>query len=279
MEAGKPHWLKAPIGGHGRYASVKDVLRKHNLNTVCEEARCPNMGECWGCGTATFMILGETCTRNCSFCAVKSSDAGDELDIEEPANLAEAVRELNLAYVVLTSVDRDDLKDKGSGRYAECIRALKGVGAKVEVLIPDYTGDELEAVVNAGPDVVAHNIEVVERLQHLRDSRASYQGSLQTLLEVKKLNPSLKTKSSIMLGLGEKEGEIVQAMDDLRAVGCDFLVIGQYLQPTRKQTQVVEYVEPRVFQRFKEKAFEKGFEKVTSEPLARTSYQAAETAK
>jgi len=273
----KPPWLRVRAGGGPDFSRVKRTLSERNLHTVCEEARCPNKGECWGCGTATFMILGDACTRNCRFCAVKTDTGGVEVDDREPRNLAEAVGELGLSYAVVTSVDRDDLPDRGSGHYAECIKAVRGTGAKVEVLIPDYIGGELKAVVEAGPDVLAHNIEVVERLQHLRDRRASYRRSLETLLEAKRLKPNIKTKSSIMLGLGETEGEVLKAMDDLRDAECDMLVLGQYLRPTAKQTPVVEYIPPEKFREYGEAARKKGFSRVVSEPLARTSYRAAET--
>ncbi|MFH1054776.1 MAG: lipoyl synthase [Candidatus Altiarchaeota archaeon] len=271
----KPDWLKASLGGEGEFSHVKNTLRFHGLHTVCEEAKCPNKGVCWGEGTATFMILGDTCTRNCSFCAVSSGAHGKAVDPDEPMNLAEAVKKLRLRYVVITSVDRDDLPDKGAGHYAECIQAVKKTGAKVEVLIPDYTGEELRTVVAAGPDVVAHNIEIVERLQNLRDRRASYESSLETLRQAKESDSRIKTKSSIMLGLGEKDGEILAALDDLRNVDCDILVLGQYLQPTRKQTPVVEYIKPEKFKEYGKAAKANGFIKVVAEPLARTSYKAA----
>ncbi len=275
----KPDWLKVRVGGEGDFARVKKVLEKHGLRTVCEEARCPNRGECWGAGTATFMILGSVCTRNCGFCAVKNGSEGESVEGDEPQRLADAVRELGLEYVVLTSVDRDDLPDKGAGHYADCIRAVKGTGAKVEALIPDYVGSELRAVVKAGPDVLAHNLEVVRRLQHIRDGRTSYDGSLRTLAEAKMLDEELKTKSSIMLGLGETRWDVLSAMDDLRSVDCDILVLGQYLQPTKQQVPAEEYVTPEQFREYGEIALEKGFKEVVSEPLARTSYHAADTLK
>jgi lipoic acid synthetase len=277
MTGRKPDWLRVRVGGDREYGHVKQVLAEHNLHTVCEEAMCPNKGECWGSGTATFMILGDVCTRNCLFCAVKSDTRGAPLNRDEPENLAEAVRELNLKYVVITSVDRDDLPDRGAGHYADCIRAVKETKAKVEVLIPDYIGGELKTVIEAGPDVAAHNIEVVGRLQRLRDRRASYERSLKTLSEAEGLSRGVKTKSSIMLGLGESEVEVLEAMADLRGVGCDILVLGQYLQPTRRQTPIIEYITPDKFRWYGEAAKEKGFKHVLSEPLARTSYRAAET--
>ncbi|MFH1403079.1 MAG: lipoyl synthase [Candidatus Altiarchaeota archaeon] len=275
MVSRKPDWLRVKVPGGSAFGKVRQVLSENSLHTVCDEALCPNKAECWGSGTATFLILGDVCTRNCGFCAVKSGKNGMPLDDEEPARLADAVRKLGLAYVVLTSVDRDDLPDSGSRHYAECVKAVKDVGARVEVLIPDYVGDELATVVGSGPEVVAHNIEVVKRLQDLRDVRASYERSLQTLREVKDINDGVKTKSSIMLGLGESEEDVLRTMDDLRGAGCDFLILGQYLQPGSKQAPVVEYVRPEVFTQYGEEAALRGFDNVISEPLARTSYHAA----
>jgi lipoic acid synthetase len=274
MVGRKPSWLRVRIGAGSEFRNVRSVLAERGLTTVCEHTRCPNRGECWSLGTATFMILGDTCTRNCGFCAVKTGARGAGVDGDEPANLADAVKELGLDYVVLTSVTRDDLGDKGAGHYADCIKAVRETGAKLEVLIPDYAGDELKTVVKAGPDVIAHNIEVVESLQDLRDGRATYQRSLQTLLDVKKHNRDIITKSSIMLGLGEEDIEVLDAMDDLRAVGCDILVLGQYLQPSRKKAAVVEYLPLVRFKEYAAAARGKGFKHVVSHPLARTSYHA-----
>jgi lipoyl synthase len=276
MARTKPDWLKTPITCHTGYQTVSDTLAKHGLHTVCEEARCPNRGECWAAGTATFLILGDTCTRNCRFCAVKTAAVGAPPDPTEPGRLQSAIQKLGLAYAVITSVDRDDLPDKGAGHYAACIQAAKETGAKVEVLIPDYTGPELKAVVEAGPDVIAHNVETVERLQNIRDQRASYERSLSTLKQVKLLSRTIKTKSSIMLGLGETETEVLKAMDDLKNAGTDQLVLGQYLQPTKQQIQVAAYVHPDKFKDYAKAARIKGFKKVISTPLARTSYKAAE---
>ena len=276
MHSRKPDWLKVRHGGYGEYVKVVKALRDGRLHTVCEEAQCPNRGECWGCGTATFMILGATCTRNCGFCAVNSGAVGEPVDALEPERLAAAVKRLGLKYVVITSVDRDDLPDKGSGHYARCIRDLSDASVRVEVLIPDYSGLELESVVEVGPYVLAHNIEVVRRLQPIRDGRASYEKSLATLEAAKVMDSTLKTKSSIMLGLGETAEEVYEAMDDLLDARCDILVLGQYLQPTKAQIQVVEYVTPERFKEYGETARKKGFRHVVSEPLARTSYKAAE---
>ncbi|MCX6695438.1 MAG: lipoyl synthase [Candidatus Altiarchaeota archaeon] len=277
MAQRKPDWLKVRIPSGAEFAGVSKAIKSRGLHTVCEEARCPNKAECWECGTATFMILGDVCTRNCRFCAVKTGREGVEVDHGEPERLAEAVRELELEYVVLTSVDRDDLPDRGSKHFAECVKAVKKAKpkVKVEVLIPDYSESELKTVIGAGPDVVAHNIEVVKRLQSkVRDARAGYVKSLRTLKEAKKQDN--RTKSSIMLGLGETEDEVLEAMDDLRDVGCDILVIGQYLQPTLKQIPVVEYIHPDQFKEYRTRALKKGFREVVSSPLARTSYRAKE---
>jgi len=276
----KPDWLKVRIPSGEGFAAVSSSLRSRGLHTVCEEAKCPNKAECWGSRTATFMILGDVCTRNCEFCAVKTGKAGAPMDEEEPGKLAQAVSELKLSYVVLTSVDRDDLPDRGSKHFADCIDAIRAGNphVKIEVLVPDYTAGELASVVRSKPDVLAHNIEVVERLQDkVRDRRAGYAKSLRTLQEAKRLDPLVKTKSSIMLGLGETKDEIFHAMDDLRKAGCDILVLGQYLQPTLKQIPVAEYVSPEVFSQYREIALNKGFLQVVSSPLARTSYHAAET--
>ncbi|MBU0762666.1 MAG: lipoyl synthase [Candidatus Altiarchaeota archaeon] len=269
----KPEWLKTKLTIDKDFTKVTQTLKRYNIYTVCEGARCPNKSECWGSGTATFMILGHVCTRNCSFCAVKTAEKGEAIDENEPANLGKAVAELNLKYVVLTSVDRDDLPDNGAKHYAKCIHAIKQTGAGVEALIPDYLEEELKTVLDAKPDVLAHNIEVVERLQNLRDRKASYRRSLQVLEEAKKISPQLKTKSSIMLGLGETEEEIITAMNDLREVDCDSLVLGQYLQPTKKQVPAKGYITPEKFEEYAEKATLLGFSKVISEPLARTSYK------
>lgn len=274
MALRKPHWLKAPLGGEGEFSHIRQMMEEYRLHTVCEQARCPNRGKCWGRGTATFLILGDTCTRNCRFCAVKTGKRGRIVDADEPKRLAEAVSKLGIKYAVITSVDRDDIPDKGVGHFAACITAVKGTGARVEVLIPDYQIDEITPIIQAGPDVVAHNIEVVERLQNLRDWRASYEKSLRTLKWAKDLGAT--TKSSIMLGLGETDEEVVKAMHDLRRALCDRLVLGQYLQPTRNQVPVVEYVTPEKFRQYAEEARKKGFKHVISEPLARTSYKAAE---
>ncbi len=275
----KPLWLKSEILSGGKSAAVVSQLRNSTLNTVCEEAKCPNRGECWKSGTATFILMGNICTRNCLFCAVQSGKKGQELDSREPEKLALAAKEMALKYVVLTSVDRDDLDDLGARHFAECIKAVKKSGIRVEALIPDFQGrkDCLEEIVQAKPDVIGHNIEVVERLQRtVRDSRASYEQSLQLLHNIKVLDPKIKTKSSIMLGLGETVEEVLQAMDDLGEVGCDFLTIGQYLQASKKNLPVHEYIKPEVFEGLKKAGLEKGFGFVASGPLVRSSFKAGE---
>lgn len=275
----KPLWLKSEILSGGKSALVVSQLKSSTLNTVCEEAKCPNRGECWRHGTATFILMGNICTRNCLFCAIQSGKKGQELDLQEPGNIALAAKEMGLKYVVLTSVDRDDLDDLGAGHFAECIKAVKQSGTRVEALIPDFQGrkDCLEKIVCAEPDVIGHNIEVVKRLQKIaRDPRASYKQSLKLLHNIKVLNPKIKTKSSIMLGLGETREEVLQAMDDLRGVKCDFLTIGQYLQASKKNLLVHEYIEPEVFEGLKNAGLEKGFGFVASGPLVRSSFKAGE---
>jgi len=271
--------VKLPSGE--TYSRVRSIIRKYRLHTVCDEALCPNISECWGSGTATIMLLGDTCTRACKFCAVKTGNPRGYIDRDEPRRVAEAVKELNLDYVVLTSVTRDDLEDGGASIYAETVRLVKEVCPDiiVEVLIPDFNNDPnaLKIVVESGVDVVAHNIETVERLTpKVRDPRAGYWKSLKTLKMVKDLSDKVYTKSSIMLGLGERDDEVVKAMRDLRSVGVDILTIGQYLQPTRHHLPVVEYVTPEKFRWFREIGERLGFLYVASGPLVRSSYKAGE---
>ena len=271
--------MKLPAGE--TYSRVRSIIHKYRLHTVCDEALCPNISECWGSGTATIMLLGDICTRACKFCAVKTGNPRGYVDWDEPRRVAEAVRELNLDYVVLTSVTRDDLQDGGASIYAETVRLIKEKSPDtiVEVLIPDFNNDRnaLKMVVKSGVDVVAHNIETVERLTpKVRDPRAGYWKSLRTLEIVKDLSDEIYTKSSIMLGLGERDDEVIKAMEDLRSVGVDILTIGQYLQPTRRHLPVVEYVAPEKFRRFKEIGERLGFLYVASAPLVRSSYKAGE---
>ncbi len=273
----KPDWIKVRLPAGNEWKKVDGILARHGLHTVCDEARCPNKGECWGCGTATFMILGDRCTRNCRFCAVSTSKTGNPVREDEPEALARAVAEMGLEYAVLTSVDRDDLPDKGSGHFATCIRAIRGANPaiKIEVLIPDYSGGDLASVAAAGPDVLAHNIETVKRLQHARDAKAGYETSLRTLREAKR-SGRLLTKSSILLGLGETREELLEAYADLRSAGVDILVMGQYLQPSPSQMPVHEYIHPDTFRLYAKDAESAGFSSVIASPFARTSYHALE---
>ena len=281
MAHAKPSWLKVKLPGGERYAGIKQRARSLQLHTVCEEARCPNIGECWSGGTATFMVMGNICTRGCRFCAVNTSRNGLPLDPNEPTNIAHAIAEMELDYVVITSVDRDDLADHGSSHFAQCIDSIRDQTPEtlIEVLIPDFAGSSahLQTVVSARPDVLAHNQECVESLtSKVRDPRASYQTSLDLLATVKEMDPGMPTKSSLMVGVGESEAEMVTAMRDLRAVGCDFLTIGQYLQPTKNHLAVSEYIDPSQFKRYEEIGLELGFGYVASGPLVRSSYRAGE---
>jgi len=273
----KPEWIKIRLPAGNEWKKVGEILTRHGLHTVCDEARCPNKGECWGSGTATFMILGDVCTRGCKFCAVKASKCGKPLRPDEPEALAQAVREMELSYAVITSVDRDDLPDKGSGHFALCIAAIRQAapGVKIEVLIPDYSDENLAAVIAAKPDVVAHNIETVRSLQHIRDARAGFDKSLFTLKQARDMG-ILVTKSSILLGLGETRDELKAAYKELRIVGVNILVLGQYLQPSPQEIPVVEYIHPDVFRTYAEDAKAEGFATVVASPFARTSYHALE---
>ncbi|MBN2798002.1 MAG: lipoyl synthase [Deltaproteobacteria bacterium] len=273
----KPSWLRVRLPGSPRYLRIRERAKALSLATVCQEAKCPNIGECWGSGTATFLVLGDTCTRGCRFCAVKTSRNPAALDPDEPAHLAEAVAAMELDYVVLTSVDRDDLEDGGSAQFARCVEAIHEVrpAARVEVLIPDYQGARLQVVLDARPVVLAHNLETVERLSpSVRDPRADYRRSLAVLAEARERAPHIKTKSSIMVGLGETLEEVEVAMRDLRAVGVDYLTLGQYLQPSRRHLEVVDFVRPEQFEAWAALALSLGFEDVASGPLVRSSYRA-----
>jgi lipoic acid synthetase len=271
----KPDWIRVRFPSGEAWQEVKHTLEKHGLHTVCDEAQCPNKAECWGMKTATFMILGDICTRSCRFCAVNSAREGRPLNRAEGEELAAALAELGLRYVVLTSVDRDDLADRGAGHFAGCITTIKTrmPDVKVEVLTPDYTEAEFVPIAAAAPDVAAHNVETVRSLQHIRDGRASFDKSLATLRAAKSLGLPL-TKSSLLLGLGEKEAEVLAVMDELRAADVDILVLGQYLRPSPRQIALMEYVTPEQFDRYGEAARERGFSSVISAPLARTSYHA-----
>lgn len=280
-KAPKPSWLKVRLPGSPRYREIKERARELRLSTVCEEARCPNIGECWGGGTATFMVMGDTCTRGCRFCAVKTMRKPPALDVDEPTNVASAIAEMGLDYVVLTSVDRDDLEDQGASHFAACVHAIRAASPKtmVEVLIPDFQGrtDLLTPIIESAPEVLAHNVETVERLTpRVRDPRAGYHQSLRVLAGIKAAQPSMFTKSSLMVGVGETEPEMIRSMRDLRDVGCDFLTIGQYLQPTQKHLVVEEFVHPDLFARYEQIGLELGFAYVASGPLVRSSYKAGE---
>jgi lipoic acid synthetase len=281
--ARKPEWLKMRPPSGERFTEIKQTLRDRNLHTVCEEANCPNMGECWsgrdGPGTATFMLMGDRCSRGCNFCDVETGGM-ESLDPEEPANVADAVAEIGLDYVVLTSVDRDDLADQGAGHFAETVREIKrrDPGILVEALIPDFQGesDLVEQVIDAGPDVLAHNVETVARLQWpVRDRRAGYEQSLSVLRQIADADPYAKT--SIMLGVGEYAHEVYQTLRDLRAVGVDVVTLGQYLQPSRSHLEVSEYVHPDAFDTWERVAEDElDFLYCASGPMVRSSYRAGE---
>ena len=275
----RPEWLKVKLPAGEEYFRLKRLVEGEQLHTVCRDARCPNIGECWGAGTATFMILGDVCTRACRFCAVKSGKPA-EYDLDEPRRVAVAVEKLRLRYVVVTSVDRDDLPDGGASIFAETIRRTRATAAaiRIEVLVPDFGGalDALEAVVAAAPDVLGHNVETVPRLYPLARPGAGYERSLQLLRRAKALGTGMMTKSSLMLGLGETDAEVRAVLGDLRGAAVDFLTLGQYLQPTRDSLPVARYVPPREFARLREYALDLGFRHVASGPLVRSSYQAHE---
>ena len=277
----KPSWLKIKPPTN-EFSNVKDVLKNHKLYTVCQGAHCPNMSECWSAGTATFMVMGETCTRFCKFCQVKHGTP-DDLDSNEPKNLAKAVKKMKLKYTVITSVDRDDLEDFGASHIASCIKYLKEIRKmKVEALIPDFQGNIecLKKIINANPDVIGHNIEVVKRLQDTaRDIRASYDQSMELLKNVKKFSKNIYTKSSIMIGLGETKEEVLEVMKDLRKNKVDMLTIGQYLQPSSKNLNVVKYINPEKFKYYEKKAYKLGFMFCASGPFVRSSYKAHEWVK
>jgi lipoyl synthase len=275
----KPDWLRIKLTTGGPYAEIKDMMRSKTLHTVCEEARCPNIYECWANRTATFMILGDICTRACRFCAVKTG-LPTELDLQEPQRVAEAAEQMGLRHCVVTSVARDDLADGGASIFAATIRELRArlPLCTVEVLIPDFQGnwDALKVVMDEKPDILNHNIETVERLSDKVRAKAKYARSLELLKRAKALQPSIPTKSSMMLGVGEEREEILKAMDDLRAVDCGILTLGQYLQPTPNHLAVERYVHPDEFKSLKEEGMSRGFSHVESGPMVRSSYHAHE---
>ncbi len=278
----KPDWLKVPLPTGETYERVKHLIKTLKLHTVCEEALCPNVGECWAAGTATVMILGDTCTRACKFCAVKTGNPKGVVDHGEPLRVALAISALGLRYVVITSVDRDDLPDGGAAIFAETIQRIHELSPKtvVEGLIPDFQGDldALRTVTDAHPEVLGTNIETVRRLTPtVRDPRASYDQTLTILEHIKKFNPKIRSKSGLMVGLGETEEEVLETMDDLRSVGVEILTIGQYLQPTARHLPVVEWVTPEKFRFYQEEARKRGFRFVAAGPLVRSSYRAWES--
>ncbi|HBP0978994.1 lipoyl synthase [Comamonas sp. Y6] len=277
--APKPAWLRVRVVSGGHYQEVQDIVRAHRLNTVCAESKCPNIGECWGRGTATLMLMGAVCTRACRFCSVDTGNPHGWLDHDEPAAVAEAVALMQLKYVVLTSVDRDDLEDGGASHYAACIRAIreKSPTTAIEALTPDFQGNlgGVEQVIDAGLTTFAQNVETVERLTHpVRDVRAGYAQTLAILAHAKRYAPNVITKTSIMLGLGETDDEIMKAMDDIRAANVDVLTLGQYLRPTLNHLPVLRYVTPEQFHSYREFGLAKGFREVVSGPLVRSSYRA-----
>jgi lipoic acid synthetase len=277
----KPDWLKVRAPGSPNYLRLKSIMRGLNLHTVCEEAHCPNIGECWNHGTATFMILGDVCTRACSYCAVQHGRPGP-LDTGEPRRVANAIAQLDLNYVVLTSVDRDDLEDGGASTFAETIRQTRArlPHCRIEVLIPDFKGEEepLRTVLEAGPDVLNHNTETVPRLYRMARSGGRYSRTLELLDRSRRIAPQIPTKSGLMAGLGEGRDELLATFRDLRSVGCQILTVGQYLRPTPAHAPMVRYYTPAEFLELKEAALDMGFVHVESGPLVRSSYHAHETA-
>jgi lipoyl synthase len=275
----KPPWLRVRLGGGARYEAVRRTVKEHRLATVCEESHCPNIGECWNNGTATIMLMGDVCTRACRFCAVDTGNPRGWLDPDEPIHAAESVRLMGLRYVVLTSVDRDDLDDGGAAHYAACIREIKKVNplTAVEALTPDFSGSRaaVETVVDAGLEVFAQNLETVERLtRRVRDPRAGYRQTLDVLAHAKSHRPDILTKSSLMLGLGETDDEVIAAMGDLRASGVDILTLGQYLRPTVNHLAVERWVPPEAFDSLRARGLDLGFTEVAAGPLVRSSYRA-----
>lgn len=275
----KPDWLRVRIQSSPKYAEVRGIVHEHDLATVCEEAKCPNISECWSAGTATIMLMGDVCTRACQFCAVNTGNPKGWLDPEEPAKTARAVQLMGLGYVVLTSVNRDDLEDGGASHYAEVVKAVKALNpdTAVEALTPDFLGDRLavEVLLDSGLEVFAQNVETVQRLTHpVRDARAGYRQTLEVLAHGKQYRPNVLTKTSLMLGLGESEDEIIECMDDCRAHDIDVITLGQYLQPTRHHYPIARYVTPDEFEHYRQLGLERGFREVVSGTLVRSSYRA-----
>ena len=275
----KPQWLRAKLPSGPGYSSTRKIVHEHRLSTVCEESMCPNIGECWNAGTATIMVLGSVCTRACRFCAVDTGNPKGWLDPDEPLNSARAVKLMGLEYVVITSVDRDDLEDGGASHYAQCVREIKKLnpGTAVEALTPDFNGvtEHVELVIDSGLDVFAQNVETVRRLTHpVRDPRAGYEQTIEVLRLAKAHRPSVLTKTSLMLGLGERDNEILKTMHDLRDANVDILTLGQYLRPTANHLPVERYVTPAEFEAYREEGLELGFLEVVAGPLVRSSYRA-----
>ena len=275
----KPDWLRAKMPSGVGYTSTRNTVRERKLSTVCEESMCPNIGECWNAGTATIMVMGSVCTRACRFCAVDTGNPNGWLDTDEPLNTAKAVQAMGLKYVVITSVDRDDLDDGGAAHYAACVRAIKKLNptTAVEALTPDFGGnrEHVRKVVESGLQVFAQNVETVQRLTHpVRDPRAGYRQSIEVLRYAKDHRPDVLTKTSLMLGLGERDNEIIQTMDDLRAANVDVLTLGQYLRPTPNHLAVERYVSPDEFEAYRQDGLEKGFVEVVAGPMVRSSYRA-----
>jgi lipoic acid synthetase len=275
----KPDWLRMRVQSSPKFDAVRAIVHEHGLATVCEEAKCPNIGECWSAGTATIMLMGDVCTRACRFCSVNTGNPNGWLDPEEPDNTAEAVKLMGLKYVVLTSVNRDDLPDGGAGHYAAVVRATKALNpdTAVEALTPDFLGDPdaVHTLLDSGIEVFAQNVETVERLTHpVRDPRAGYQQTLDVLALGKACRPDVLTKTSLMLGLGETDDEIKQCMDDLRQHDIDVLTLGQYLQPIKHHLPVARYVSPEAFDHYREWGLERGFLEVVSGVFVRSSYRA-----
>ncbi|HOZ39326.1 MAG TPA: lipoyl synthase [Flavobacteriales bacterium] len=271
----KPDWLRVKLPTGENYRKVREIVSEHKLHTICQSGNCPNMGECWGAGTATFMILGNICTRSCGFCSV-ATGRPEAVDPFEPARVARSVELMGVKHCVITSVDRDDLKDGGSAIWAKTIRAIRRrtPATTMETLIPDFQGkwENLDVVTEAAPDILSHNLETVRRLTKQVRVQAKYDRSLEVLMRSKRAG--LRTKSGIMLGLGESDREVEESMDDLRSVGVDILTLGQYLQPTKAHLPVAEFIHPDRFARFKEVGMDKGFRYVESGPLVRSSYHA-----
>ncbi|RLD42040.1 MAG: lipoyl synthase [Bacteroidetes bacterium] len=271
----KPKWMKSPMPSGKTYINVKDIVAKNKLHTICTSGKCPNMGECWNAGTATFMILGDICTRACGFCNTKTGKPL-AVDLEEPQRLADSVAKMKIKHCVLTSVDRDDLEDGGAGVWAETIKAIKAKNHNVtiEALIPDFDGrtELIQMVIDAGAEVVSHNMETVRRLTPQTRTKAKYETSLAVIKYISE--SKARSKSGIMLGIGEQEQEVIETMNDLRAVGCQVMTIGQYLQPTPKHLPILDFIHPDKFKYYEEYGLEKGFLFVESGPLVRSSYHA-----